>query len=108
MSRNVLFGNRFEVESVRLRAALTGIRERQWAASSNERRVPFQDIAGDSLDSGRRLRCPRSRSDSHSPTARSETQRAHLHDSGRVYAAGLLVPQCRAADRERADVAIEE
>jgi hypothetical protein len=38
------------VESARLRATLKVIRERLWAACSNERRVPFRDIAGDSLD----------------------------------------------------------
>jgi hypothetical protein len=38
------------VESARLRATPKGIRERLWAACSNERRVPFRDIAGHSLD----------------------------------------------------------
>jgi hypothetical protein len=38
------------VESARLRATLKGIRELLWAACSNERRVRFRDIAGDSLD----------------------------------------------------------
>jgi hypothetical protein len=38
------------VVSARLRARLKGNRERLWAACSNERRVPFRDIAGDNLD----------------------------------------------------------
>jgi hypothetical protein len=39
------------------------------------------------------------------PTA---CRRAPVHDSGCVSAVGLSVPQRRGADRERADVAIEE
>jgi hypothetical protein len=37
-----------------------------------------------------------------------ETQRGHLRVCGRVLTAGLPVPRRRGADRERADVAIEE